>query len=214
MIKVDTSNFNRAMNELSRLSGVSFKEVIRSEVAAVIAQTIKNTKRADKSLITKVVMSKKTSKGKSRLIKGEDGVVYNMNAVYSGKEKIKAQAAQKARLKELLARVGLAKQSWLEIATKLNLNLPTKAPGFVSTAKVKGKVIDHPVSGQELPSGKKFSIVITNADKVMIKAFGKGAFLKAIGGRAGYFYRNQKTGVFKKVDQIAKKYKGLKVIGV
>jgi hypothetical protein len=214
MIKVDTSNFNKAMSELSRLSGVSFREVIRSEVAAVIAQTIKNTKKADKALITKVVMSAKTSKGKSRLIKGEDGVVYNMNALHSGKEKIKALAAQKARLKELIARVGLAKQSWLEIATKLNLNLPTKAPGYVNSAKVKGKTISHPVSGQELPSGKKFSIVITNADKVMIKAFGKGAFLKAIGGRAGYFYRNQKKGVFKKVDDIAKKYRGLKVLGV
>lgn len=44
---IDATNFNRAMSELSRLSGVSFKEVIVSETGAVLKATIKNQMAAD-----------------------------------------------------------------------------------------------------------------------------------------------------------------------
>lgn len=50
-VKIDASNFNRAMQELSRLSGVSFKQVIVSETGAVLKATIKNQIAADSSKI-------------------------------------------------------------------------------------------------------------------------------------------------------------------
>lgn len=44
---VDATNFNRAMREISRLSGVSFREVIVAETGAVLKATIKNQMAAD-----------------------------------------------------------------------------------------------------------------------------------------------------------------------
>jgi len=46
-LTIDTSNFNRAMRDLSRLSGVSFKQVILSEAGAILQKTISNQMAAD-----------------------------------------------------------------------------------------------------------------------------------------------------------------------
>ncbi len=46
-LTIDTSNFNRAMRDLSRLSGVSFKQVIISETGAILQKTISNQQAAD-----------------------------------------------------------------------------------------------------------------------------------------------------------------------
>ena len=48
---VDATNFNRAMRELSRLSGVSFKQVIVSETGSILKKTISNQIAADASKI-------------------------------------------------------------------------------------------------------------------------------------------------------------------
>jgi hypothetical protein len=50
-LTIDTSNFNRAMRDLSRLSGVSFKQVILSETGAILQKTISNQVAADASKI-------------------------------------------------------------------------------------------------------------------------------------------------------------------
>ena len=47
-----------------------------------------------------------------------------------------------------------------------------------------------------------------------IEGGGRAALLKAINGRTGYFYRNLKSGAFKKVSDIAKKYPGFNVRGI
>lgn len=46
-IRVDASNFNKAIKELSRLSGVGIEEVIRSEASAVIQKAMNLTKAAE-----------------------------------------------------------------------------------------------------------------------------------------------------------------------
>ncbi len=46
-LTIDTTNFNRAMRDLSRLSGVSFKQVILSEAGSILQKTISNQMAAD-----------------------------------------------------------------------------------------------------------------------------------------------------------------------
>lgn len=48
---IDTSNFNRAIKDLSRLSGVDLREVIRGEAIAILNQTIRNVAAEDVSKI-------------------------------------------------------------------------------------------------------------------------------------------------------------------
>ena len=50
-LTIDTSNFSMAMRDLSRLSGVSFKQVIVSETGSILKKTISNQMAADASKI-------------------------------------------------------------------------------------------------------------------------------------------------------------------
>ena len=50
-LTIDTSNFSKAMRDLSRLSGVSFKQVIVSETNSILKKTISNQMAADASKI-------------------------------------------------------------------------------------------------------------------------------------------------------------------
>ena len=50
-LTIDTTNFNRAIKDLSRLSGVSLKQVIISETGSILQKTISNQIAADASKI-------------------------------------------------------------------------------------------------------------------------------------------------------------------
>ena len=63
-IRIDASNFNKAIKELSRLSGVGIEEVIRSETAAVLQKTMSLTKAAEAGKIRSRFDRKKISKDK------------------------------------------------------------------------------------------------------------------------------------------------------
>jgi len=177
-LTIDTSNFSRAMRDLSRLSGVNFKQVIVSETGAILKKTISNQMAADASKI------------RARRAKG---------------------TINRLQMQELLNRRGLAKQSWLAIGEKLSLIL--NAPAYVRNAKVKGQRYDQKVKVSEKKVGGLFTLILENKMQTTVKSLGRSAILKAINGRASYFKRNLKSGVFNKVGTIAKKYPGLKVRG-
>ncbi len=178
-LTIDTTNFNRAMKDLSRLSGVSFKQVILSETGSILQKTISNQMAADASKI------------RARQAKGK---------------------ISKPEMQELLRRRGLAKQSWLAIASLLGVS--AKAPAYVTKATVKWKAYDQQVSATERKGGNRFSLVIENSMQAAVKSMGRLALMKAINGRTSYFKSNLKKGVFSKVSAIAKKYPGMKVRGL
>jgi len=178
-IRVDATNFNKAIKELSRQSGVGIEEVIKSETSAVLQKAMNLTVSADASKIRSRYDRKKITKEK---------------------------------MQELLRRRGLAKQSWMAIAE--SLGLPINAPAYVQKATVKQKPYPQKVKSEQKGKRGNFFIRISNSMITMINANGKGALAKAINGRAGYFTRNMKKGVFGKWQEIAKKYPGLKVSGL
>jgi hypothetical protein len=177
-VQIDTRNFSRAMQGLSRLTGVSFKNVIVAEAGAILRKTISNQMAADAGKI------------KARKRRGKN---------------------PEAEIRELLARRGLAKQSWLAIGKKLGMDLT--APAYVRRAAVKGVAYDQKVSVSERKVGGLFTIIVENDMQTTVASRGRIAILRAMNGRVGYFKRNLRAGVFEKVATMAKKYPGLSVKG-
>ena len=221
-IKIDTSNFNRAVNELARMSGVNLDEVLRGEVAAIIAQTIYNTPAAKKSSIEKALneyvwirRSGGTWKDANKKVH-TGGTIYPQWRHYSDDLWQDILSNKQARMRELIRRIGITKQSWLRIAKDMGLKMPPKPkiPAYVATSAVAGKTFKVPASHSKQQSGGKIAYKIENFSRVAIAGNGRKALLKAINGRTGFYYRNLRLGVFKKASEIAKKYPGMKVVGI
>ena len=199
-LTIDTTNFNRAMREMARLSGVKFEDVLKAEIGSVLSATITNTKKAtrasiDKSMSMTYVSEKKFVNAKWRL----------PDATW--------QKVQERR-KELIRRIGTAKKSWYLLARRMDIALPKAPPGYVTNSTVNGKELTEEVRHTRKASMSKVGFLIENFTKAAIRGAGRAALFKAINGRTGYFHRNVKKGVFKKVATIAKAYPGMKVRGI
>jgi len=118
----------------------------------------------------------------------------------------------KSKLQELLRRRGLAKQSWLALASQLNLEVA--APGYVKNAEVRGQEYDQKVKATENVRGGQYMIVLHNSMRTTIVSQGKWALIGVINRRTNNFYNNVRRGVFEKVKTIAKKYPGIGVKGL
>jgi len=218
-LTIDTTNFNRAINEMARLTGVSMEEIVLAEVGSVLSQTITNTPKATKESIMK---SSKDfiwirNEGGTWNRKGKTyygGTFYPLKWHYKDDLWNFIVTSKDARIKELIKRIGVAKQSWFKLANNLGIKLPKNVPGYVAKAAVNGRTFATPVNQQKITSGSKIQISIENMTRSAIEGGGRAALLKAINGRTGYFYRNLKSGAFKKVSDIAKKYPGFNVRGI
>jgi hypothetical protein len=199
-LTIDTSNFNRSMREMARLSGVKFEDVLKAEIGSVLSATITRTKKATKASIEKSM---------SMTYVGEKKFV-------NAKWRLPDATWQKVqeRRKELIRRIGTAKKSWYLLARRMDIALPKAPPGYVTKSTVNGKELTEEVRHTRKVSMSKVGFLIENFTKAAIRGAGRAALLKAINGRTGYFYRNVKKGVFKKVATIAKKYPGMKVRGI
>ena len=199
-LTIDTSNFNRAITEMARLSGVKFEDVVKAEIGSVLSQTITNTKKATKASIDKSM--KVTYVGDNKFV----------NASWRLPDATWQKVQQ--RRKELIRRIGTAKKSWYLLAKQMGIPLPKTPPAYVAAAKVNGKELTEEVRHTKKTSGAKVGFSIENFTRAAIRGGGRAALLKAINGRTGYFHRNVKKGVFKKVGTIAKQYPGFKVRGI
>ena len=199
-LTIDTSNFNRAMREMARLSGVKFEDVLRAEIGSVLSATITRTKKATKASIEKSM---------SMTYVGEKKFV-------NAKWRLPDATWQKVqeRRKELIRRIGTAKKSWYLLAKRMDIKLPKTPPAYVAAATVNGKELTEEVSHRRKVSMSNVGFLIENSTTAAIRGEGRAALLKAINGRTGYFYRNMKKGAFKKVATIAKAYPGIKVRGI
>ena len=223
-LTIDTSNFNRAINEMSRLTGVSMEDIVLSEVGSVLSATITNTPKATKASIDKSLKKwafiQESSPAKNPQSSLSQGTAYLLLRGSRGAHRYPdyiwswIQMNQEQRKKELIRRIGVAKQSWFKLANNLGIQLPKSVPGYVAKAAIDGKTFATPVDQKKTTSGSKVQVQIENMTNSAIRGGGRAALLKAINGRTGYFYKNLKSGAFKKVSTIAKKYPGFHVRGI
>jgi len=115
---------------------------------------------------------------------------------------------------ELKRRIGTAKRSWVLLAQRMGILLPKTPPGYVNKAMVNGKVLSDEVSHVRKVTASQVGFLIQNFTRAAVRGGGRAALLKAINGRVGYYHRNVRSGVFKKIADVAKKYPGFKVRGI
>jgi len=223
-LTIDTTNFNRAVAEMARLSGVKFEDVVKAEIGSILSQTITNTPKASKASIEKSlnkwIWTDAHSPARHPQSSLRKGTSYLVGPGAQGSHRYSAEiwnfiqenkAKQQA---ELIKRIGLTKKSWYLIAKSLGITLPKKVPGYVLNATTHGKERDDLVDHERKVSGSKVGFKIINNTLSAVRGGGRAALLKAINGRTGYFYRNLRAGSFKKVAEIAKKYPGFKIRGI
>lgn len=197
-INVVTSDFSRAMREMSRITGFSFADIIRAETKSILEAAAKKTAAAQVKLIKANIDSRpaRTTGGKTYLMK------WRMpDAVWAAIQKQK-----KDSLKRRKDARGLAKKSWVQAAEKLGLTL--KVPSYVSKATAKGGDYPQNAQAEEKQNGSEFFIQITNERTYSRSVI--DAIRAAMRGRTRFFQNNLKRGVFQKTSELAAKYPGLK----
>jgi hypothetical protein len=220
---INTTNFNRAIAEMSRLSGVDFEQVIKSEIGSVLSATIINTPKATTKSMQKSmelwVFIREPSPAKNPQSSLAKGTVYLV-----GKKRNRnhypdyiwewIQMSAEQRMAELKRRIGTAKKSWVLLAREMKISLPKTPPAYVTKSLVNGKELIDKVDYIRKVTINKVGFLIRNHTRAAVRGGGRAALLKAINGRTGYFHRNVRSGVFKKVGSIAKKYPGFKARGI
>lgn len=201
-VEIDARAFNAAMVRLAQLTGMTAETVIRSEAKAVIARALSLTKSAKIRKIRERDFGKLWFTVFGKKYKSEWRV---SDSVWAELLRIRRE-----RLANKLAARGISKQSWQRLAAKLGE--PIAAPAFVGRAKTPtGADPSSHVFAREHHSRDRYSIELVN-DWDSVKTFGAGgrrAMQVAITGRASFFRRNLKAGVFDDMKQVSRAYPGL-----
>ena len=233
--KLDTTNFDGMLSELAMLTGKSFEDVIKGEVAAILGQSIENTKWADTKKIEARYtylhegLNEKTVKTikvngvmeNVRRINKYGVMVHQKKRSYWDKDKLNPkwrplQKALKSAMKYAKSMKGLSKATWYEIADNLkavSMIRPKRALSktmLSAWSKMQGTAVMPVIFGKE-DGDVKYTITVKNySSKAMSPgAGGMRAFVTAFGGRKEYFETNVSFGVFEKITKMAKKYPGM-----
>ena len=207
-LKIDTSNFNRAIKDIARYSGASLGDVIEHEAGKVLEAAVRYTPAAKIAAI-------KDKFSKSELWMGDAGngkKLYDLRHRYPDRIWQTIEAKRKASLQKKLRARGLSKQSWYLLAAELGLVI--KVPGFVPKALARsGKTHPENFTARRLRTRAGAGIYFANRQPtVQTPAVrGRSALQRAINGRAAFFRRNLAAGVFRDVKKIAAKYPGCRV---
>jgi len=207
---IDTSNFNRMIRELSRLSGVDVKKVLEAEVAGVLVQSRKKTIQASAKAIRVYYTSETTASGRRRFITF-NSKIYCLTNHFGDNLWNQIVAFRRGQMKTALERRGLSRAGWSRIGRMIdipNSYLPETKKSFE-------KNLSNFVSGTRSLMGGKMVISINYGLRAGIQGAGADrAFENAINGRVKFFAMNLRKDVFKKVSTIAKKYPGIQVRGI
>lgn len=117
------------------------------------------------------------------------------------------------------AAIGLARQSWIQIADAIGIQLETVPGGGISAAglaKARAAIASDGrayVNGQaaEFQTNKSFIVELVNRLPYGRKAKLDRVLVRRINGRAAFFAKNVKLGVFNSVSKILAAYPGFKV---
>ena len=205
-INVVASDFTRAMREMSKLTGATFADIIRSETQSILEAATKKTQAAQVKLIQARVKGTvaRTLEGKTYLLPGSAHASKGWRVSDPIWNAIQLQI--KNSIKRRKDARGLAKKSWVQAAEKLGLTL--KVPSYVSKATAKGGDYPQNAQAEEKQNGAEFFIQITNERTYSRSVI--DAIRAAIRGRTRFFQNNLRRGVFKKTADIASKYPGIK----
>ena len=216
-VTIDASDFNTAMVQLSKLTGISFKKVIDHEFAKILEKTIQKTKAAKSSLIrerytlregqkpSRRLIGRVTINGRKRNVKQIKPTIKKGGQEVRNPDWVLLQKKLKQELKVALQMRGLSKATWLKQARDMGIHI--KVPKYVekayrhigtAAAKTSAKVWKR----------KPYIIKVVNMARVpMLKHVGGyGAFLRAMNGRKRFFEKNLSKDVFNKSKTIGDKY--------
>jgi hypothetical protein len=200
-------DFTLAMRELSRLSGVSFQDIIRAETKSILQAAVKKTVAAQVKLIEQRVR-KRTARTYGSMTYLMEGSVHApkgwrlLDPVWAG-----IQMQIKNSIQRRKAARGLAKKGWVQVAQSLGIDI--NAPGFVVKATTPNGDYPQNATASEQTDGKGFYIQVTNSRTYDGSVL--DAIRAAMRGRTNFFKKNLRLGVFKKTSEIAARYPGLKV---
>ena len=205
-INVVASDFSRAMREMSKVTGFSFAEIIRTETKSILEAAAKKTAAAQVKLIQARVKGTvaRTLEGKTYLLPGSAHASKGWRVSDPIWNAIQLQI--KNSIKRRKDARGLSKKSWVQIAEKLGIEI--SVPNYVAKATTKGGDYPENAKGAEKQEGNAFHIQITNSRTYSPSVV--DSLRAAIRGRTRFFQNNLKRGVFKKTSDIAAKYPGLK----
>lgn len=219
-IEMDAANLSGAMRELSRLTGRSFNDVVRSETKAILQRAQSRVKSASKKSIEASIEKRPfftlhetdyEARDRSNVKMTRNGFIkYSTDKKYPNKIWSEFEASKKESVARRLSAKGLQRKAFLQLAEKLSMNLD-KIPGYVRKANV---------NGQDYPDDARAKSVFTSSGLTieceLRRTYGQGILgyiQSAMKGRVSYFRKNLRDGVFKKADLIAAKYPGLRTNG-
>lgn len=207
-IEVDDRNMTAALRALSRLTGASFKKIVRYEAARILESAAKKTPAASLKKIRRSVYGKPAIwiGGKRVFIKDrhtKEGERALDRALGSA---IRVDKALAAEFKKRRRSRGLQKKSFLQIAQKLGLHITV--PGYVAKAVAyDGRDYPADTRGRATRGGKDYTLEMTNKRTYDTRI--RGALRRSIRQRVSYFRQNLRRDVFKQTKQIAARYPGL-----
>jgi hypothetical protein len=203
-VTIDDKSMTNALRALQKVTGASFREVVRFETGKILESAIKRTPALQ--------VQKIKENYEKRPVQVVDGKLYFLPA--SGTKRkypvalwAKILAAKKRSLDRRLAARGLAKKAWSQLAQ--TLGIAVKIPAAFSKATHRGKDYPQNATATENKSGAAFFIQGRNT-----RLYARGtvaAISRAIKGRTSYFATNLRKGVFKTNSEIAARYPGLSV---
>ena len=197
-INVVTSDFSRAMREMSRVTGVSFAEIIRAEAKSILEAAAKKTAAAQVKLIE--------ANANAKPVRSLNGKRYYMKNRYPDSLWAALQLQIKNSIKRRKDSRGLSKKSWVQVAEKLGISIST--PNYVAKATTKDGDYPENAQGSEKQDGNAFHIEITNSRTYSPSV--RDSLRAAMRGRTNFFKKNLRLGVFQKTSEITARYPGLK----
>lgn len=186
------------MRDLSRVTGVSFAEIIRSETKSILEAAVKKTAAAQVKLIE--------ANANAKPVRTLNGKRYFMKNRYPDTIWKALQLQIKNSIKRRKDARGLSKKLWVQIAEKLGIEI--SVPNYVAKATSKGGDYPENAQGFEKQEGNAFYIQITNSRTYSPSV--RDALRAAMRGRTNFFKKNLRLGVFQKTSEIAARYPGLK----
>lgn len=218
-ITIDTRNFNRAVRELSRRTGVSMPGVVDAEAQKILEAAIRYTPAAKVASIRSASEKRQWGVHKTGYVpktpfRGSlsrgGGKTYHYANRYPNALWAAISAQRKASLQKRLERRGLSKASWSALAREAGLAVAL--PAYASRALSKNRYSGNATATRR---GRKNSYFLTFTNRQptvnLSRVGGRSALLRAINGRTKFFERNLRKGTFDDMQKVARAYPGLKV---
>lgn len=209
-IQVDISQFSSIIRDIAAMAKVTPEQVLKYEVTKIMERALKLTKVAKAGDIRDAYAKKLEGSNKAKKEKYIAYLVkkFNIDARNAWQKIVERNNTERD---ERLARRGISKKSWLDIANQFGLTL-SGVPAYVSGAKVKGQsIVASQGAVRKTSAGANVSFEGNNSMAAALSPGGKGRFAikDAIYGREKLFFIGLKKGVFDSIKSICAKYPGL-----